>query len=126
MVHSICGSYKITYHPDGGEGDADGEQVVIDFTPPFKRLYMYPALEEALRVKLPDPTTLHSPQSTKILSDICDKHNVECSPPRTAARLLDKVRARFFSSVCRSFGRSLHHSRGSTVVVYSWSASFWK
>lgn len=89
MVNSIHGSYKISYHPDGD--DPDGEEVIIDFTPPFKRLYMFPALEEALGVKLPDPTTLTSPESTKLLSDLCEKHNVECPPPRTAARLLDKV-----------------------------------
>lgn len=89
MVNSIHGSYKISYHPDGD--DPEGEEVVIDFTPPFKRLHMFPALEEALGVKLPDPVTLSSPESTKLLSDLCEKHNVECPAPRTAARLLDKV-----------------------------------
>lgn len=89
MVNSIYGSYKVIYHPDGD--DAEGEKVVIDFTPPFKRIYMFPALEETLGVKLPDPTQLMTSESTKILSDLCEKHNVECPPPRTSARLLDKV-----------------------------------
>lgn len=88
MVLSIHGSYKITYHPNGEE---DGEAVEIDFTPPFKRVRMFPALEEALNVKLPSPTDLQTPEATKFLSDLCEKHNVECTPPRTAARLLDKV-----------------------------------
>ncbi|KAK7603036.1 hypothetical protein V9T40_003035 [Parthenolecanium corni] len=98
MVNSIHGSYKISYHPDGD--DPDGEEVIIDFTPPFKRLYMFPALEEALGVKLPDPTTLTSPESTKLLSDLCEKHNVECPPPRTAARLLDKLVGEFLEEKC--------------------------
>lgn len=89
MVHSIHGSYKVTYHPDGD--DTDGEAVEIDFTPPFKRLYMFPALEEALGVKLPSATDLGTPEAAKVLSDLCAKHNIECPPPRTAARLLDKV-----------------------------------
>ncbi len=29
---------------------------------------------------------------TKFLNDVCVKNNVDCSPPRTASRLLDKVR----------------------------------
>jgi hypothetical protein len=29
---------------------------------------------------------------TKFLDDLLVKNNVECSPPRTAARMLDKVR----------------------------------
>lgn len=89
MVNSIHGSYKIVYHPDGD--DSEGEAVEIDFSPPFKRLYMFPALEEALGVKLPDATQLGTPEATQILSDLCTKHNIECPPPRTSARLLDKV-----------------------------------
>ncbi len=34
MVKAIFGTYLVTYHPDGPEGEAQ----TIDFTPPFKRL----------------------------------------------------------------------------------------
>jgi lysyl-tRNA synthetase class 2 len=87
MVKSIHGTYKIKYHPDGPEG----EEVEIDFTPPFKRISMFPSLEEVLNIKLPEADRLGSPEATKFLSDLCEKHGVECPPPRTAARLLDKV-----------------------------------
>lgn len=87
MVKSIHGTYKIKYHPDG----PDGEAVEIDFTPPFKRISMFPSLEEVLNVKLPDADKLGSPEATKFLSDLCEEHGVECPLPRTAARLLDKV-----------------------------------
>lgn len=50
MVKSITGSYKITYHPDGPEGQA----YEIDFTPPFRRISMVEELEKALGVKLPE------------------------------------------------------------------------
>ena len=88
MVKSIHGSYKVIYHPDGLEGEA----VEIDFTPPFKRVSMMKTLEEVLKISLPKPENLGSPEAAQVLSDICVKHDIECPPPRTAARLLDKVR----------------------------------
>lgn len=50
MVKHITGSYKVTYHPDGPEGEA----CEIDFTPPFRRISMVEELEKALGVKLPE------------------------------------------------------------------------
>lgn len=87
MIKSIHGSYKITYHPDGPEGEA----VEIDFTPPFKRLSMMKTLEEVLKIKLPSADKLNNPETNQILSDLCTKYEIECPPPRTTARLLDKV-----------------------------------
>lgn len=31
------------------------------------------------------------PEARKIFDDLCVKHNVDCSAPRTTTRLLDKV-----------------------------------
>lgn len=98
LVNSIFGTYKIKYHPDGVE--AGTESVEIDFTPPFKRIYMFPALEEILSVKLPSPTELASSESNKLLEDLCLKHNIECPPPRTSARLLDKLVGEFLEEKC--------------------------
>lgn len=91
MVMSIHGSYKVTFHPNG----ADGESVLIDFTPPFKRVSMIKTLEELLEVTLPKPEDYGTPEANKILSDLCIKHEVECPAPRTTARLLDKVNIQF-------------------------------
>ena len=52
MVKSITGGYKVQYHPKGPEEDP----ITIDFTPPFKRVKMIPALEEALGVTFPPGT----------------------------------------------------------------------
>ena len=41
--------------------------------------------------KLPKPTELHTDAARQRLDALCAKNNVECAPPRTAARLLDKV-----------------------------------
>ncbi|XP_021925769.1 lysine--tRNA ligase isoform X2 [Zootermopsis nevadensis] len=98
MVKSVHGTYKIEYHPDGPGGEA----VEIDFTPPFKRISMFPSLEEVLNVKLPDADKLGSPEATKFLSDLCEERGVECPVPRTAARLLDKLVGEFLEEKCIS------------------------
>ncbi|CAG9839031.1 unnamed protein product [Diabrotica balteata] len=86
MVKSIHGSYKIQYHPNGPDDD---QVVEIDFTPPFKRVSIISTLEKELNVKF--PADLTSSEAQKFLNDLCIKHNVECTPPRTANRLLDKL-----------------------------------
>lgn len=96
MVKSIFGKYQVTYHPEG----PDGPEWTIDFTPPFRRLRMFPDLERILGVKLPEPELLHTEEARKALDLLCVKHNVECSPPRTAARLLDKLVGEFLEESC--------------------------
>ncbi|KAF8383028.1 kars-1 [Pristionchus pacificus] len=79
MVHFIHGKY-------------------VDFTPPFKRVHMYDGLEDVLKCKLPPPNTLHTPEAREALDALCKKHNVDCTEPRTAARLLDKLVGEFLES----------------------------
>ncbi|XP_055353180.1 lysine--tRNA ligase-like [Paramacrobiotus metropolitanus] len=87
LVKYITGGYKIVYHPKGPEGEA----MNIDFTPPWRRVSMMAELEKKLGVKLPPATEIHTAESQKILDDLAVKHKVECPPPRTVARLLDKL-----------------------------------
>ncbi|XP_065562123.1 lysine--tRNA ligase-like isoform X3 [Artemia franciscana] len=89
MVKSIHGTYKINYQPEGPDGPTEE----IDFTPPFKRMSMFPELEKRLKVKLPHPSTLDTLEAVEILDRLCVNHQVECQPPRTATRLLDKDKA---------------------------------
>lgn len=96
MVKAVHGSYKITYHPDGPEGEAQE----IDFTPPFRRVSMIKTLEEKLNVKFPSPTSFHTKETTEFLSQLCIKHQVECPAPRTTARLLDKLVGDFIEETC--------------------------
>jgi lysyl-tRNA synthetase class 2 len=63
MIKSIKGSYKFTYHPEGPEG----EEWLVDFTPPFRRLDMVADLEKALGVKLPSPQQFHTEETRQIL-----------------------------------------------------------
>ncbi|XP_047345197.1 lysine--tRNA ligase isoform X1 [Vespa velutina] len=96
MVKAIHGSYKLLYHPNG----PDGEVVEIDFTPPFKRISMMKTLEEILEVKLPDADKLDTLEANTMLNDLCVKHDIECPPPRTTARLLDKLVGEFIEKRC--------------------------
>ncbi|KAI1298414.1 Lysine--tRNA ligase [Halotydeus destructor] len=96
MAKSIHGSYKVTYHPDGPEG----EPMEIDFTPPFKRLNMLQELEKELKVKMPDPRDFEKPEVNKFFSDLCTKHNIDCPAPRTTARLIDKLVGEYLEEQC--------------------------
>lgn len=98
MVKAITGNTKIVYHPQGKDGPA----MEIDFTPPFRRINMIEYLEEKLNVKFPPADTLHTAEATKFLSDLCIKHQVDCSAPRTSGRLLDKLVGDFIEVECIS------------------------
>ncbi|KAJ3298879.1 Lysine--tRNA ligase [Rhizoclosmatium sp. JEL0117] len=96
MVKSITGGYKVVYHPKGPEGEA----LTLDFTPPFRRISMISELERLLNCKFPSGEKLGTPEGTKFLSDLCIKHKVDCSAPRTSARLLDKLVGDFIEVQC--------------------------
>jgi len=81
LVKKICGSYKIKYSPKPGM-----DEVEIDFTPPFKRISMIEGLEERMNTTLP---ALDDPEIESKLVALMKKHNLECTPPHTTARLLD-------------------------------------
>ena len=92
MVHEITGSYIIHYAADEG-----GEPLAIDFTPPWRRISMIDGLEEATGEKFPH---MEAPEMPKFLEALCVKHNVECRPPRTVARLVDKLVGHFLEETC--------------------------
>jgi len=97
MVYNICGSYKVKFHPDRTMQD-EGREIEIDFTPPFGRIPMIAGLEKELDVTF--PPDLSSDETTEFLKGLCTKHNVECKPPQTTARLLDKLVGEYLESTC--------------------------
>ncbi|KAJ0056241.1 hypothetical protein NL108_004526, partial [Boleophthalmus pectinirostris] len=97
MVKHITGGYKVTYHPDGPEGQA----FELDFTPPFRRVSMTHDLEKIMGVKFP-PTDSYDSDTRKFFDDLCAQKGVECPPPRTTARLLDKLVGDFLEVTCIS------------------------
>eukprot|EP00735_Rhodelphis_limneticus_P008960 TRINITY_DN2427_c0_g1::TRINITY_DN2427_c0_g1_i1::g.8937::m.8937 TRINITY_DN2427_c0_g1::TRINITY_DN2427_c0_g1_i1::g.8937 ORF type:complete len:604 (+),score=263.62,sp/Q9ZPI1/SYKC_ARATH/59.86/0.0,tRNA-synt_2/PF00152.15/9.7e-90,tRNA_anti-codon/PF01336.20/7.5e-11,tRNA-synt_2d/PF01409.15/0.0072,tRNA-synt_2d/PF01409.15/0.22,tRNA-synt_2b/PF00587.20/3.9,tRNA-synt_2b/PF00587.20/35,Asp-B-Hydro_N/PF05279.6/0.68,CagX/PF03524.10/0.87,NARP1/PF12569.3/13 TRINITY_DN2427_c0_g1_i1:58-1812(+) len=96
MVLSLCGSYKIKYHANG----LDKEPVEVDFTPPFRRVSMIAGLEEAAGIKVPEDLSTEAARVE--LEKLCEKFQVECTPPRTTARLLDKLVGHFIEPTCNN------------------------
>jgi lysyl-tRNA synthetase class 2 len=92
IVKNITGGYVIHYAAEEG-----GEPVTIDFTPPWRRVSMMDGLEEAMGVKLPP---FDSPELGPVLEALCKKHQVDCKPPRTVARLIDKLVGHFLEETC--------------------------
>ena len=52
---------------------------------------MISELEKKLSVKFPSPESFEEESFRQFLDKLCVKHSVDCSSPRTTARLLDKV-----------------------------------
>ena len=96
MVHSIHGTYKIMHTPD------KGEPYEIDFSPPFRRLPMMKGLEEHLKIKMPKNTELGTEKARQFFDDLVKKQGLECKPPRSTARLIDKLVGEYLESQCKN------------------------
>ncbi|KAI0032689.1 lysyl-tRNA synthetase [Vararia minispora EC-137] len=92
------GKTTLTYHPDG----KGGREITLDFQRPWKRYDMIETLEQKLGVKFPPGETLHTEEANVFLRELAQKHNVECSEPKTNARLLDKLVGEFIEPLCVS------------------------
>jgi len=97
MAKSITGSYLVKYTPMG-----ETEPVEIDFSPPFRRIPLIAELEKLLNVKFPSCTELHTEEAKQFLSDLCAKNNIDCSPPRTCARMIDKLVGELIETQCKN------------------------
>ena len=125
MVFKFFGTYKIQYHPDGKDeeepkktdkkgkkGEKKEEEkkeeekkekkkvLEIDFKPPFKRISLIKGLEEELNIKIPE--NLESEECRLFLENLCKEKNIDCPPPKTTARLLDKLVGEFIEPKCVS------------------------
>lgn len=96
MVKKITGSYKVVYHPDGPAGKAQ----TLDFSRPWKRLDMIPTLEERLGVKFPPGDQLHTKETNEFLKTVLKNAKLECPPPLTNARMLDKLVGEYLEDTC--------------------------
>ena len=103
LVMKVTGGYVVQYHADG----PDADPVTIDFTPPWRRISMLPGLEDALGVQL--PREFESEASRVALDELCVSRGVDCAPPRSCARLLDKLVGEFLESQLISPGFICDH-----------------
>ncbi|KAI0779259.1 lysyl-tRNA synthetase [Fomes fomentarius] len=83
------GSTTLEYHPES----RNSEKVYkLEFARPWKRYDMI----------VPPGETLHTDEANSFLRELCQKHNVDCSEPKTNARLLDKLVGEFIEPLCIS------------------------
>lgn len=69
----------------------------MDFTPPYKRLSLVDAVEEACDIKL--PADLASEETRQMLVAFCDARGLEC-PTKTTAKLIDKLVGEYVEPTC--------------------------
>lgn len=77
-----------------------GEVYDVNWAKPWKRIEMMPALEEACGEKFPPGTELHTEETNAFLQRMLKKVGVECTPPLTNARMLDKMVGEFIEEKC--------------------------
>jgi lysyl-tRNA synthetase class 2 len=75
-----------------------GEEVEIDFTPPYRRIDFVSEIEKLSGKTLPQDFSTQ--EANKFLSDLCEEFEIECRYPRTTARLLDKLAGHFIEPQC--------------------------
>ena len=86
----------MTFHPDA-KGEELGEGKVIDFSPPWQRIPMVEGLEKQMAKLVPAfgdtkfPADVDSAEFASFVDEWCTKCELEVPPPRTTARLLDKL-----------------------------------
>eukprot|EP00825_Cyclidium_porcatum_P046870 TRINITY_DN7486_c0_g1_i1.p1 TRINITY_DN7486_c0_g1~~TRINITY_DN7486_c0_g1_i1.p1 ORF type:complete len:607 (-),score=172.29 TRINITY_DN7486_c0_g1_i1:384-2204(-) len=73
-------------------------EIEISFKRPFKRIDMMHELANRLKVQLPE--NYESQEANKFFDDLCAKYKLECTPPRTTARLIDKLVGEFLEPDC--------------------------
>ncbi len=99
LVRTITGGYVIKHHPEGKEHP---ENVIdINFEPPFKRISILKGIEDKIGVKLPRGKELASESTREMLDKLCVEKGVECTPPRSIARLIDKLAGEYVEVDCK-------------------------
>lgn len=94
LVKNLTGGYETSYTSQ------TGEKYTINWKAPWRRIEMMPALEEACGEKFPPGDQLHTQETNDFLKRMLKKMNVDCSPPQTNARMLDKLVGEFLEETC--------------------------
>jgi lysyl-tRNA synthetase class 2 len=89
LVKEVTGSYETLFHTQSGE------EYKVNWARPWRKVEMIPALEEATGEKFPPANELHTTETNEFLKRVLKKVNVDCSEPRTNARMIDKLVGEF-------------------------------
>ena len=94
LVQHVCGTHETTYHTQSGK------EYKINWARPWGRIKMIPALEEACGEKFPPSEELHTVETGEFLKRMLAKMGVECAPPQTNSRMIDKLVGEFIEDKC--------------------------
>lgn len=94
LVKHITGGYITKFHTQSGE------EYDVNWEKPWKRVEMIPALEEACGEKFPPGEELESAETNEFLRRMLKKSKLDCSPPLTNARMIDKLTGEFIEETC--------------------------
>ena len=84
----------------------------------MNRLFSRVATKFKFQTKLPSPTELHTEAARAALDALCVKQNVDCSAPRTAARLLDKLVGEYLEEASISPTFICDHPQGNFIPIF--------
>ncbi|KAL2888417.1 lysyl-trna synthetase [Ceratocystis lukuohia] len=94
LVFALKGSYETEFT------NQHGQSYKINWARPWRRVDMIPALEEATGEKFPPADELHTAESLEFLKGVLKKMKLECSPPLTSARIIDKLVGEYIENTC--------------------------
>lgn len=94
MVKDVTGGLQTKFTQQ------NGETLEVNWAKPWKRVEMIPALEEACGEPFPPGTHLHTEETNAFLRRMLKKTGVECTPPLTNARMVDKLVGEFIEEKC--------------------------
>jgi lysyl-tRNA synthetase class 2 len=94
LVKAVTGSYQTVFHAQ------DGTKHHIDWQPPWPRYDMISTLEESTGSKFPPADQFHTDESLEFFTKLLEKLNIQCAPPLTASRIIDKLTGEFIESKC--------------------------
>lgn len=100
IVFSVTGGYTVQVEipKKKGQPQLGHETVELDFSKPFRRIYIEEDLAKCLGIaKLPD---VNDPASADAFLELCRRHSVEVEAPFTSPRLLDALVETFLESQC--------------------------
>ncbi|KZL81823.1 lysyl-trna synthetase [Colletotrichum incanum] len=94
LVKHVTGGYKTKFHTQ------HGEVYEVNWEKPWKRFEMIPELEKATGEKFPPADQLHTAETNEFLQKVLKKMKLECSPPLTNARMIDKLVGEYIEEQC--------------------------
>lgn len=94
LVKEVTGGYKTKFRTQ------HGEIYDVNWEKPWRRVEMIPELEKATGEKFPPGDQLHTDETNQFLKSVLKKMKVDCSPPQTNARMLDKLVGEFIEETC--------------------------